>query len=201
VAADLGERWELLHIIPKMQPTPGFNLPVIELIKDMRRKHRFDPAGIESIQIAMNWLETSYPSPYFVEAQPGKPPRAGGTNYVAAYTCIHGDYPVLGLPPNQTSAEDGPVRDLMNRVEVLGVWDRLPFAPRITLRMSNGETLVGEYRGNELEWDFATEMMNLRPVFDSLDWPKQKLEGIVEAVTDLESLPNVGELIKLCVPS
>src|SRR5581483_2697996 len=27
VGSGLGERWELLHIIPKMQPTPGFNLP------------------------------------------------------------------------------------------------------------------------------------------------------------------------------
>lgn len=201
VADGLGERWEILHIIPKIQPTPGFNLPVIELMKDLKRKHGFEAEEVESIQVLMNWLETSYPSPAFVTAEPGRPPRAGGTNYVAAYTCIHGDYPALGLRPNQTSAEEQDVRDLMTRVEVLGVWDRVPFAPRITLRLRNGSLIEGEYRGDELEWDLETEVRNLRPVFDQIDWPRERLEQVVETVSRLEDQQDIRSLIALCVPS
>ena len=200
VVEGLGERWELMHIIPKMPPTPGFNIPIIELLKDMKREHRFDGADIQSVQVLMNWLETSYPSPEFAVAEPGRPPRAGGSNFVIAYTCVHGDFPVLGIAPNPTSSDDAAVRDLMTRVEVLGVWDRKPFAPRITLRMRNGTAIQGEYQGNELEWGFETELKNLHPVFDRIDWPTEKLEGIVETVSDIERQPDVRSLIALCVP-
>ncbi|HLF77916.1 MAG TPA: MmgE/PrpD family protein [Dehalococcoidia bacterium] len=199
VAADLGDRWELMHIIPKMPPTPGFNIPIIELLKDLKREHKFEGKDIESIQIFMNWLETSYPSPAYAIAEPGKPPRAGGSNYVAAYVCYNGDFPVMGVA-NQTSSEDQGVRDLMNRVEVLGVWDRVPFAPRISLSMRDGSTIQGEYKGNELEWDFATELKNLRPVFDLIEWPRDRLEGIVEGVSNLEKASSIKPLLALCVP-
>ena len=200
VAAGLGERWELMHIIPKMMPTPGFNLPIIELLKDMRREHGFDGHDIEHIRIDMNWLETSYPSPQFVNAEPGRPPRAGGSNYVVAYVALKGDFPVLGVAPNPTSSEDADVRDLMGRVEISGIWDRKPFAPRITLSMRNGGAITSEYQGNELEWDFQTELKNLRPVFDQLDWPREKLEGIVERVAGLESATDIRGLLACCVP-
>jgi 2-methylcitrate dehydratase PrpD len=200
VAADLGRRWEVLHIIPKMPPTPGFNIPVIELLKTMRQQHGFNGAQVDGMRIDMNWLETSYPSPQFAEAQPGRPPRAGGTNYVAAYTCIHGDFPVLGVRPNQVSSDEPAVRSLMERVEVLGVWDRKPFAPRITLHMKNGDRIVGEFKGDELEWDLATEMSHLCPVFDQLDWPNDRLEAIVQTVADVERISDVSDLIKHCVP-
>jgi 2-methylcitrate dehydratase PrpD len=200
VAAGLGERWELMHIIPKMMPTPGFNLPIIELLKDMRSEHRFDGHDIEHIRIDMNWLETSYPSPQFVNAEPGRPPRAGGSNYVVAYVALKGDFPVLGVAPNPTSSEDADVRDLMSRVEISGIWDRKPFAPRITLSMRNGGSIVGEYQGSELEWDFETELKNLRPVFDQLDWPREKLEGIVERVAGLEGAADITGLLSCCVP-
>jgi len=200
VVADLGKRWELMHIIPKMPPTPGFNIPIIELLKDLKRQHNFQGDDVQSMQVFMNWLETSYPSPALVDAEPGKPPRTGGTNYVAAYLCYHDDFPVMGISPNHASTEDQRVRDLTNRVEVLGVWDRLPFAPRISLRMRNGSLIEGEFEPKALEWDFETELKNLRPVFDLIDWPRDKLEGIVEAVSKLEVLPSVRPLLALCVP-
>ena len=200
IAGDLGERWELMHVVPKIPPTPGFNIPIIQLMRDLVRDNKIDAKEVAGIQIYLNWLETSYPTPQFTEAQPGKPPRAGGTNYVAAYTCVHGDYPAMGVRPNQTSTDDAEVRDLMGRVEVLGVWDRVPFAPRIVLHLRNGLSVQGEYKGNEMEWDLETELRNLRPVFNAIDWPKEELEGIVEAVSDLENLPDLSSLIAHCVP-
>jgi 2-methylcitrate dehydratase PrpD len=199
VAESLGERWETLHIIIKMASTPGFNCPIIELIKDLRREHGIDGAAIESVQIAMNWLETSYPSPAFVDAVPGATPH-GGTPFVAAYTAVHGDYPMLGLRPNQAAAEDVAVRELMGRVEVLGVWDRVPFAPRVTLRLRDGSSVTGEYRGDELEWDLKTALAHLTPWFAKLEWPQAKLEVLVEVVSGIERERDVRELIGACVP-
>ena len=199
VAQDLGERWESLHVIMKIPPTPGFNCPIIELIKDLRRDHSIAGDQVESMQIAMNWLETSYPTPAFVDAVPGKVPQ-GGTPFVAAYTALYGDYPMMGLRANQTVAEDAAVRELMGRVEVLGVWDRTPFAPRITLQLRDGRRITGEYEGNELEWDFATELKNLTPWFSKIDWPDDKLKRIVEIVTELEKEPDLSQLIAACVP-
>ena len=147
----------------------------------------------------MNWLETSYPTPAFVDAVPGKVPQ-GGTPFVAAYTALYGDFPMMGLRANETVAEDAAVRELMGRVEVLGVWDRTPFAPRVTLQLRDGRRITGEYQGNELEWDFATELKNLTPWFPKIDWPQDKLNRIVEIVTDLEKEPDVSRLIAACVP-
>ena len=199
VAQDLGERWESLHVIMKIPPTPGFNCPIIELIKDLRRDNGIEGDQVESIQIAMNWLETSYPTPAFVAAVPGKVPQ-GGTPFVAAYTALYGDFPMMGLRANETVAEDAAVRELMGRVEVLGVWDRTPFAPRVTLQLRDGRRITGEYQGNELEWDLATELKNLTPWFPKIDWPQAKLNRIVEIVTDLEKEPDVSQLIAASIP-
>jgi 2-methylcitrate dehydratase PrpD len=199
VAEDLGERWESLHVIMKIPPTPGFNCPIIELIKDLRRDHGIEGPDVESMQIAMNWLETSYPTPAFVDATPGKVPQ-GGTPFVAAYTALYGDYPMMGIRANQMVAEDTAVRELMGHVEVLGVWDRTPFAPRVTMQLRDGRRITGEYHGNELEWDFATELKNLTPWFPKIDWPQDKLNRIVELVTDLEKEPDMSRVIAACVP-
>ena len=59
IVADLGNRWELMHVTPKMYPTAGYNCPVIELMTQMQARHRVAPADIESITVDMNWLETS----------------------------------------------------------------------------------------------------------------------------------------------
>jgi hypothetical protein len=146
-------------------------------------------------------METSYPSPAFTDAVPGKPPRAGGTPFVAAYTAVHGDYPMTGVEPNRMTSEgDAAVAELAPRVEVLGVWDRIPFAPRITVALKDGRHLTGECRGDELEWDFETELRNLRPWFPSIDWPQSKLENIVEIVAGLERQTTLEALIKSSVP-
>lgn len=201
IVEDLGERWETRHIVMKIPPTPGFNCPIIELIKDMRRDHGIAPEQIEGMQIYMNWMETSYPSPAFTDAAPGKPPRSGGTPFVAAYTAIHGEYPMLGVRPNQTVTEgDDAVGRLQQRVEVLGVWDRVPFAPRITMHLQGGTSVTGEYRGDELEWDLATELKNLTPWFPQIDWPREKLDAIVETVSEIENHADLEVLIRHCIP-
>ncbi|PKB63622.1 MAG: hypothetical protein BZY80_06365 [SAR202 cluster bacterium Io17-Chloro-G2] len=205
VGEDLGQRWEIMHVTPKIYQTAGYNCPVIELMTQIRSSHALDPAEVEKITVDMNWLETSYPSPAFPNTQRSAP-GVGSTHYFTAYTCAHGSYPPLKprIDPGHAAAPTGPVDDqlvmaLLNRVEIIGHKDRPAFAPRITIRMLGGTTYQGEFRGNELEWDLATETQRVTALFDDMEWPKHKLLGIVEAVSNLDQALRVDPLIQLCV--
>ncbi len=155
--------------------------------------------------VDMNWLETLYPSPAFPNTQRSAP-GVGSTHYFAAYTCVHGNYPPLKARINPEEAapaaspgDDEMVMGLLNRVEIIGHTDRAAFAPRITIRMVGGTTYQGEYQGNELEWDLATETQRVTALFNDMNWPAHKLQGIVEAVSTFEEAHRVDQLIQLCV--
>ena len=205
VVADLGVRWELLHVTPKLYPTAGYNCPVIELMTAMRSSHNLIIPEIEKITVDMNWLETLYPSPAFPNpARSAESPGVGSTHYFTAYTCVNGSYPPLNprIDPGDESAQEQPeVMSLMNLVEVVGHQDRPAFAPRITVAMRGGTEYQGEYQGNELEWNLSTEIRRLRPLFNDMAWPREKLEGITQIVSALEVEPRIDHLIELCVRS
>ena len=76
--------------------------------------------------------------------------------------------------------------ELMQKVEVIGHRDRTAFAPRITVSLAGGTEYQGEYQGNELEWNLATEMRRVRPLFDDLPWPRENLESMAQIVAGLE---------------
>ena len=201
VVADLGERWELMHVVPKIYPTAGYNCPVIELMTDMRAAHDLRVDEIEKITVDMNWLETTYPSPAFPNLTRNSP-GVGSTHYFTAYTCVHGSYPPLRQrieAGEQSPGDDSSVMDLLQRTEVIGHQDRLAFAPRITVRMKGGTTYQGEYQGQELEWDLATETQRISVLFPNMGWPSDKLNGIVQTVSRFEDEATIDGLIGLCV--
>ena len=198
----LGDRWELLHITPKIYPTAGYNCPVIELTTRMRAKHDITPDDIESITVEMNWLETTYPSPAFPNTD-RRMPGVGSTHYFTAYTWVHGSYPPLRqrLDPGIHSADfDSQVMSLQERVEVTGQRTRGSFAPRITVRTRSGNEVSDEFDGNELKWDLATVTTRLSELFPQMDWPAAKLNGLASAASAIESAPDVSSLIASCVP-
>ena len=207
--ADLGQRWELMHITPKIYPTAGYNCPVIELTAQMRAAHDIPPDDIERITVEMNWLETTYPSPAFPNSDRSMP-GVGSTHYFTAYTWVNGGYPPLGprLDPGLDAANSGAdaadaarqVAALQERVEVIGHRRHPHFAPRITVRTRGGHEIADEFHGRELEWDFATEIARLSPLFPQMDWPAAKLEALVAAVAGIETAPGVAGLIGCCVP-
>ena len=203
VVADLGERWELLHVTPKIYPTAGYNCPVIELMTDIRATHNLPVEEIEKITVDMNWLETTYPSPAFPNPErSASAPGVGSTHYFTAYTCVKGNYPPLRNridPGDGTSETETEVMNLMKKVEVIGHRDRKAFAPRITVSLAGGTEYQGEYKGNELEWNLSTELRRVRPLFDDLPWPKDKLESIAQIVIGLEIEQRMDHLIALCV--
>ena len=201
VIAGLGESWELMHVVQKVYPTEGYNCPVIELMTEIRAAHQLNIDDIEAIDISMNWLETSYPSPAFPNATRSVP-GVGSTHYFAAYTCVNSSYPALrdridaGAPvPNNEQI----VMDLLKKVEVTGHKDRPAFAPKITIRMRGGTIYEGEYKGNELEWDLAMETRRISELFNDLRFDSQKLNALVETITGLETEENIESVIDLCI--
>ena len=127
----------------------------------------------------------------------------GSTHYFTAYTWAHGSYPPLRqrLDPGIDSADfDRQVMAIQERVEVVGERTRGSFAPRITVRTLSGEEVSDEFNGDELKWDFATETARLRELFPSMDWPAEKLEGLVAAVSGMEAADDMKQLIGCCVP-
>ena len=202
VTAELGQRWELMHVVPKIYPTAGYNCPVIELMTDIRAAHELPPDEIQQITVDMNWLETTYPSPAFPN-QTRTSPGVGSTHYFTAYTCVHGSYPPLRQRIEAGEASPGDesvVMDLLRRTEVIGHQDRPAFSPRITVQMKGGTTYEGEYQGRELEWDLDTESRRISALFENMTWPAEKLNALVETVSRLDEQPNVAGLIGLCVP-
>ena len=198
----LGERWELLHVTPKIYPTAGYNCPVIELTTRMRAAHDILPESIESITVEMNWLETTYPSPAFPNTD-RRMPGVGSTHYFTAYTWVHGSYPPLRqrLDPGIDSADyDRQVMALQERVTVEGQRTRGSFAPRITVRTHSGDEVSDEFTGDELKWDFATTSACISQLFPAMEWPANKLEGLVSAVSAIGGAADISGLTACCVP-
>ena len=200
--AGLGDRWELMHVTPKIYPTAGYNCPVIELTTRLRASHDIAPENIESINVEMNWLETTYPSPAFPNTD-RRMPGVGSTHYFTAYTWVHGGYPPLRqrLDPGIDSADfDRQVMDLQERVEVTGQRTRGSFAPRITVRTHSGDEVSDEFTGDELKWDFATTSDRISQLFPDTDWPVDKLDGLVSAASGIDGALDTSGLISCCVP-
>jgi hypothetical protein len=91
------------------------------------------------------------------------------------------------------------VAELASRIEVLGVRNHPPFAPRIALRLKDGRIVQGAAKGDELKWGFEHEIARLTPLFDQINWPREKLEGLVDLVRRFEDEPSVAKLVSLCV--
>ena len=206
VTEGLGSRWELLHTVLKMYPTAGYNCPIIDLMTDIRRAHNLNIDEIEKITIDMNWLETLYPSPAFPNPSRGQA-VIGSTHYFTAYVAVNGSYPPLrtridpGDDAQAATAENhDAVLRLMHKVETVGHQDRRAFAPRITIEMAGGTAYQGEYQGTELEWGLDTEAQRLRPLFPQIQWPEDKLEGIINAAQGIWNAANVNELLAAATP-
>ena len=172
-------------------------------MSDIRAAHNLPVEEIEKITVDMNWLETTYPSPAFPNpSRSADAPAVGSTHYFTAYTCVNGNYPPLRTridPGDQSGEEDATVLELMNKVDVVGHRDRRAFAPRITVTLSGGTEYQGEYQGNELEWNLATELRRVRPLFDDMPWPRENLESIAQIVTGIEIEQRMDHLIAQCV--
>jgi 2-methylcitrate dehydratase PrpD len=209
IAADLGQRWEVLDVKFKIYPTPGFNQPVVWLASEMTARHRLVAAEIEHVTLEMNYLETLYPSPRFPRPTAPDGSGFGRTAFVLAYTVVAGDYPVL-----EDNVEDprdaGAVMDadmaarvaaLQRRVEIIGEVGRECFAPRMTFVMKDGRRLTGEYHGRELMWDFARDAQILQRFVPGLPIAPAQYDRLVATISRLPAEPSVDEVVRLTLPA
>ncbi|MFN8534368.1 MAG: MmgE/PrpD family protein [Dehalococcoidia bacterium] len=201
--ADLGRRWEILDVTMKIYSAAGFNQPVIEAVAELAREHDLAPADVASLTIQMNQWETIYPSPRFPHPAAGLA-DFGSTTYFAAQALIAKGYPSTGRRLSYGGAEpatDEPATlvDLMARTKVVA-GPRRQYAPRITIETTAGGSIVREMTGDEFKWDLATERERLAALQAALPLSSAEAGSLVAAVSNLESLPKVADLIDLTVP-
>ncbi|GIW08881.1 MAG: hypothetical protein KatS3mg060_3686 [Dehalococcoidia bacterium] len=199
-AADLGSRWEILNVTMKIYSAAGFNQPVIEAVAALAREHDLTPERVESITIEMNEWETIYPSPRFPRPPSGAA-DFGSTAYFAAQALAAKGYPSTGrrlaYGGADPAGDDPPaISGLIHRTRVLAA-PRRQYAPRVTIQTYSGETYVREMTGDEFKWDFATERERLRAFDGALPLSAAQVDALVSAVSNLESLSAVDDLIDL----
>ncbi len=115
---------------------------------------------------------------------------------------MHGRWhePGLGRGEPGEKKESAAVMALMQRVEVVGSQDRGFFSPRITVKMKDGTSHVGEFTGQEFKWDFEEDARRLRGLVPGLPITEKRFDELIEVVAHLEELPLTGQLLQLTIP-
>ena len=208
ITRDLGQQFKLLGLMFKIYPVAGFNQPVIELIGEMQRDRKFNAGDIERVDVAMNWLETLYPSPEFPRFVDWQKPRTDSlaTHFVVAQALVNGGFPVAGGQAfRQTGArlsEDQAVLDFMRRrVHLVPEKERPMFSPGITVTLTSGETISSAYPYARLEWGFDQLAGRLRDCFAPPATGLAQHEALVAAAASTASLATVAPLIDATMPA
>jgi hypothetical protein len=197
----LGEEYKLLTAMFRMYPTAGYNQPVIDLMAEMKREHSLNPAEIARVAVAMNWIETVYPSPAFPRFPDWNAPRVGGTQYFAAHAAVKGGYPVVGGrtfgPTGDRLDDDQAVLDFMReRVTLVQEQDRPMFSPGITVTMKDGTVHRGEYPYARMEWNLDQLVVRLEECLPGYPLGRAGFESLVATVRALDTLPSVVPVIE-----
>ena len=116
---------------------------------------------------------------------------------------MHGRWYETGLGKGEAGerGESAKVLELMERVEVVGSQDRGFFSPRITIKMKDGASHVGEFTGQEFKWDFAEDVRRLNGFVPGLPITEKRFDELIEAIGRLEELPDIGLILQLSIPS
>ena len=207
IVEGLESHYEMLNVTFKPYPTPGYNNPVVDLMASLKQQHTIDPEQVEQITVEVNWLEINYPSPAFPRSEL-RDRRVGTIYYIAAHVCVEGSYPMhgrwyeLGLGRGEPGEkkESANILELMQRVEVVGSQDRGFFSPKITVKMKDGTSHVGEFTGQEFKWDFEEDARRLRGLIPGLPITENRFDELIKVVARLEELPFIGELLQLTIP-
>ena len=204
---DLGKRYRLPMAMFRLYATPAFNQPVIDLMAEMKRQHRLDADEIAEVIVAMNWIETLYPSPAFPRYPDWNRPRVGGTHYFAAHAAVNGGYPVVGGKPFGPTAgkpeEDRKVLEFMNsRVRLVQEKDRAMFSPHIVVKMKNGVTYSGEYPYERMAWNFDQLVGRLEECLPGYSLGKSGFDALVETVRGADRLTSMEPIFQVtrCSP-
>jgi 2-methylcitrate dehydratase PrpD len=196
VTEGLGQNYKLLTAMFRMYPTAGYNQPVIDLMAEMKRQHNLNPDDIAQVSVAMNWIETLYPSPAFPRFPDWNQARVGGTHYFAAHAAVNGGFPVVGGktfgPTGDRLEQDERVLEFMrSRVTLVQEKDRAMFSPGIVVRMKDGRTFSAEYPYERMEWNYAQLVERLQECLPGYVLGKSGFDALVETVQGTDGLASV----------
>lgn len=202
VTEGLGRRYKLLTAMFRMYATAGYNQPVIDLMAEMKRQHNLNADEIAEVAVAMNWIETLYPSPAFPRFPDWNKPRVGGTHYFAAHAAVNGGYPVVGVrtfgPTGDRLEQDQQVLDFMNsKVKLVQEKDRAMFSPGIVVTMKDGTKYSGEYPYERMEWNYDQLVERLHDCLPGYPLGKAGFDALVETVRGADALASVDPLLQV----
>jgi hypothetical protein len=192
----------MLTVMFRIYDSSGYNQPVMELMTELHRDHRLDPAQIEEVVISMNYLETLYPSPEFPRFADPSEPRAGSIQYFCAHAAVNGGYPVVGGetfgPTGDDLLGDQAVLDFMaDKVRLIGVHDQPMFSPSITVRLASGEVISGTYPYARMAWQFDELVANLKRCTPGMPGGVARLDALADLSRELDSLTSMAPVIEL----
>ncbi len=202
VTAGLGKQYKLLTAMFRMYSAAGYNQPVIDLMAEMTKRHQLNPDDIAEVKVAMNWIETLYPSPEFPRFPNWNQPRVGGTHYFAAHAVVNGGYPVIGGktfgPTGDKLEEDEKVLNFMNeKVRLVQEKDRAMFSPGILVKMKDGKTYAGEYPYERMEWNFDQLVARLQDCMPGYSLGKSGFDALVETIRRADLLKSVDPIFQV----
>ena len=201
VAAGLGEQYKLLTVMFRMYPVAGYNQPVIDLMAELKQQHNLNHADIAQVAVAMNPIETLYPSPDFPRLPDWNTPRISTTHYFAAHAAVRGGFPVVGQQL-YSNDDDGPtatdVIDFMReRVTLVQEPGRAMFSPAITVTMRDGTVHQGDYPYARMEWTFSQLVERLRDCLPGFPLGEQGFDRLHTNVLGADLLPNITPLLEV----
>lgn len=201
ITQGLGQQFKMLSLMYRVYPCPGYNQPVIELVGEVTRRHALAPDDIEAIEVAMNRIETLYPSPAFPRFADWQQPRAGETtHFFAAYAAVHGGFPVAGtsgrFPFGEHLLHDAQVLALMARVRLVPQDERAMFSPAVTLRMKDGTVHEGSYPYERMVWSFDQLAGRLSACVAGFPTGQAGLDGIARIARHADELTTVQALFE-----
>jgi len=196
----LGETFKLLSFMFRLYPCAGYNQPVIELMTELRAHHGLNADRIARVQVAMNSIETLYPSPRFPRFADWQTPRAGeSTHYFAAYAAVHGTYPVAGgIPPPGAapSGLDPSAIAFMSRVELVPEPLRPMFSPAISITTTDGQIFLGDYPYERMIWDFNQLKQRLKPCLPGFPGGGPSFDALATLVHGLDDARPASRVFK-----
>jgi 2-methylcitrate dehydratase PrpD len=205
----LGQHYKMLSLMYRIYPCPGYNQPVIELVREIAQQHDLAPQDIEAIEVAMNRIETLYPSPEFPRFSDWQQPRAGeSTHFFAAYAAVHGGFPVAGtsgrFPFGEHLLHDPQVLALMARVRLVPQDERAMFSPAVSIRMKDGTVHEGSYPYERMVWTFDELAGRLSACVPGFPTGQAGLGGIVRIarhVDELTTMQAIFDEMNACAAS
>lgn len=200
VTRGLGDEYKMLDAIFRIYPCAGYNQGPIELMCEMRSRLRVDADAIDEVQVAMNWIETLYPSPAFPRYSDWQTPRAGETtHYFVAHAAVHGGFPVAGAPALSPAGgkltEDARVLEFMQRVKLVPEKLRPMFSPAIRIRMKDGTAHEDTYPYERMIWTFDQLTQRLHASLPGYPGGRAAFEAMVDLVRGAERWASVQPLL------